>query len=433
VNENGNYEKIEPVQRLAGTIRVPGDKSVSHRAVMLGSLSQGTCLVRNFLPSQDCLSTVDCMRALGVEINELNDSTLEICGVGLYGLKEPQDVLNVGNSGTTIRLLSGLLAGQNFHTVLTGDDSIRGRPMMRVVSPLREMGARIYGREDGRFAPLSIMGGDLHSISYTLPVASAQVKSAILIAGLYASGETAVKEPSPTRDHTERMLRSMGKEVESLDGHITISGGGELSPFDLEVPGDISSAAFFLVAGLVCPNSNITIQGVGINPTRTGIIDVLNTMEANISITNKRAEGAEPVADLRVESSGLRGIDIRGEMIPRVIDELPIIAVAATQAKGKTVVRDAQELRVKETDRIRATVQELSKLGAKIEEHDDGFSVEGPTVLRGARCHSHGDHRIAMALAVAGLIAEGETSVEDANCIDVSFPYFFETLGSLAR
>ena len=430
---NSGYKKIRPVKKLAGTIQVPGDKSVSHRAVILGSLSQGSCQVKNFLSSQDCLSTVNCMKALGVEINELNDATLEIGGVGLYGLKEPQDILDVGNSGTTARLLTGLLAGQDFYTILTGDDSIRRRPMMRVVGPLREMGARIFGREDGRFAPLSIIGSDLNPISYTLPVASAQVKSALLLAGLYTTGETVVREPAPTRDHTERMLRAMGKGVESSDGHITISGGGKLSSFDLEVPGDISSAAFFLVAGLICPDSQVTIQGVGINPTRTGILDVLKAMGGDISVTNERTEGAEPVADLLVESSELRGIDIHGEMIPRVIDELPVLAVAATQAKGKTVVRNAKELRVKETDRIRATVEELSKLGAKIREHDDGFSVEGPTELRGAKCHSHGDHRIAMALVVAGLIADNETSIEDTDCIDVSFPGFYQVVKKVCR
>ncbi|UCE18946.1 MAG: 3-phosphoshikimate 1-carboxyvinyltransferase [Gemmatimonadota bacterium] len=433
MKSSGDCQRIKRVEGLAGTLPVPGDKSISHRAVLLGSISHGISRVRNFLRSQDCLSTMRCMKALGVEIIEPNGSTLEIGGVGLHGLKEPQDVLNVSNSGTTIRLLSGLLAGQEFHAVLTGDDSIRRRPMLRVVGPLREMGAKIFGREDGRFAPLSIMGSDLNPSSYTLPVASAQVKSALLLAGLYTTGETVVKEPAPTRDHTERMLRCMGKEVKSSDGNIAIRGGGELSPLDLEVPGDISSAAFFLVSGLVCPDSQVTIRGVGVNPTRTGIIDVLSEMGGNISVANERAEGGEPVADLQVESSELRGIDIHGGMIPRVIDELPVIAVAATQAKGKTVVRDAQELRVKETDRIRASVEELSKLGAKIEESDDGFSVEGPTELRGAKCHSHDDHRIAMALAVAGLVAEGETNITNADCVDVSFPNFFETLTNLAR
>ena len=424
---------IQSVKGLSGAISVPGDKSISHRTVILGSLSRGTCRVRRFLGSQDCLSTVACMRALGVSVTEQDESTLVIEGVGLRGLKEPQDVLDVGNSGTTARLLAGLLTGQNFHAVLTGDDSIRRRPMLRVVQPLREMGARIFGRENGRFAPLSIIGSDLNPISYSLPVASAQVKSAILLAGLYASGTTEVREPSPTRDHTERMLRLMGKEVETTDGRITMSGGGELSPFDLEVPGDISSAAFLMVAGLLCADSRLIITGVGVNPTRTGILDVLADMGAKISLVNTRIEGNEPVADIEVESSQLKGTGIEGKTIPRVIDELPVLAVAATQAQGKTVVSGAQELRVKETDRIRATVEELSKLGAKIEESDDGFSVEGPSVLCGASCDSHGDHRIAMAVAVAGLVAEGETMISNADCADVSFPNFFETVGNLAR
>ena len=424
---------IQSVKGLSGAISVPGDKSISHRTVILGSLSRGTCRVRRFLDSQDCLSTVACMRALGVSVTEQDESTLVIEGVGLRGLKEPQDVLDVGNSGTTARLLAGLLTGQNFHAVLTGDDSIRRRPMLRVVQPLREMGARIFGRENGRFAPLSIIGSDLNPISYSLPVASAQVKSAILLAGLYASGTTEVREPSPTRDHTERMLRLMGKEVETTDGLITMSGGGELSPFDLEVPGDISSAAFLMVAGLLCPDSRLIITGVGVNPTRTGILDVLADMGAKISLVNTRIEGNEPVADIEVESSQLKGTGIEGKTIPRVIDELPVLAVAATQAQGKTVVSGAQELRVKETDRIRATVEELSKLGAKIEESDDGFSVEGPSVLCGASCDSYGDHRIAMAVAVAGLVAEGETMISNADCADVSFPNFFETVGNLAR
>ncbi|MFQ6091556.1 MAG: 3-phosphoshikimate 1-carboxyvinyltransferase [bacterium] len=425
--------KVRPPRRVVGTITVPGDKSISHRAVILGSLSEGRCRVRNFLSSCDCLSTVACMRGLGVDIIEKGETTLEIGGLGLGGLREPGDVLNVSNSGTTARLLAGLLAGQPFHSVLTGDDSLRRRPMLRVVAPLREMGARIFGRQNGRFAPLSIIGGDLKPISYSMPVASAQVKSAVLLAGLYAQGQTVVREPSPTRDHTERMLRLMGGEVEAIDGGLKISGGGELSPIDIAVPGDISSAAFFLVAALLCPDSKLIMTGVGVNPTRTGMIDVLQKMGANISITNHRTEGGEPVADLEAESSGLQGIEIEGKTIPRVIDELPIIAVAATQAKGRTVVRGAEELRVKETDRIRAIVQELSKMGSKIGEQPDGFTIEGPTPLRGARCQSRGDHRIAMALAVAGLVAEHETYIEGTECVEVSFPGFFQILEKVSQ
>ena len=426
-------ETIQSVKGLSGTISVPGDKSISHRAVILGSLSQGTCLVRHFLNSQDCLHTVACMRALGVDVVRQDESTLVLEGLGLHGLKEPRDVLDVGNSGTTARLLAGLLAGQRFFAVLTGDDSLRRRPMKRVVDPLREMGAHIFGRENGRFVPLSFVGGNVRPISYSLPVASAQVKSAILLAGLYASGKTQVREPSPTRDHTERMLRLMGKGIKTADDRITVSGGEELSPFDLEVPGDISSAAFLMVAGLLCPDSQLQIMGVGINPTRTGIVDALTDMGGKISLANTRIEGNEPVADIEIETSELSGIEIQGEMIPRVIDELPILAVAATQAEGRTVVRGAQELRVKETDRIRAIVQEVSKLGAKIQESDDGFTIEGPTILRGAHCHSHGDHRMAMAMAVAGLIAEGETHIEHADCVDISFPGFFQLLKKVCR
>lgn len=424
---------IEPVKGLTGTIRVPGDKSISHRALILGSISGGRCTVSGFLPSQDCLHTLACMRRLGVDIREINETTLDIEGVGLHGLQEPEGVLDVGNSGTTARLLSGLLAGQGFRSVLSGDDSLKRRPMMRIVSPLREMGANIDGREQGRYAPLNIVGGSLRPISYTLPMASAQVKSAILLAGLYAQGETSVREPAPTRDHTERMLRLQGKRVESVDGLITISGGEELAPFDIEVPGDISSAAFFLVAALVCPGSKVEVKNVGINPTRTGIIDVLQSMGANITCTDVRDEGQEPVANIRVQCDRLGSIEIGGETIPRVIDELPILAVAATQAVGRTVVRNAGELRVKETDRIGAIVQELSKMGATIEEREDGFIIEGPTPLRGARCDSHGDHRIAMAMVVAGLVAEGKTMIDDADCVDVSFPGFIGTLKEVSR
>jgi 3-phosphoshikimate 1-carboxyvinyltransferase len=419
-----------PKRGLQGAIGVPGDKSISHRAVILGSISSGTCRVRGFLRSQDCLQTVACLRRLGVEIREVNTGTMEIEGVGLKGLQEPDDLLDVGNSGTTIRLLTGLLAGQEFHSVLTGDDSLRRRPMMRIVTPLREMGARIEGRQKGRFAPLSIVGGDLRPISYAMPVASAQVKSAILLAGLYAHGKTGVKEPAPSRDHTERMLRLQGRDVENTDGLITMSGAEELAPFDIDVPGDISSAAFFVVAGLICGDSDLKVEHVGVNPTRTGIMDVLRQMGGHITFSNPRNEGQEPVADIWVKSSRLRGTRIEGEMIPRVIDELPVLAVAATQAEGRTVVGGAEELRVKETDRIGAMVRELSKMGARIQERRDGFVVEGPTPLHGAECDSHGDHRIAMAMAVAGLVAEGETIITHADCVDVSFPDFFEILKS---
>jgi 3-phosphoshikimate 1-carboxyvinyltransferase len=423
---------IKPAKRLRGEVSVPGDKSISHRSVMFGALADGKTHVRGFLPGADCLSTVDCFRKLGVTVEQLSPTELIVHGVGLDGLKEPQDVLDVGNSGTTMRLLLGILAGQPFHAVMTGDASIRRRPMGRVTVPLREMGARIDGREEGRLAPLSVRGGRLQALRYESPVASAQVKSAILLAGLFAEGETGVKEPELSRDHTERMLRAFGVEMRDVDGYVTVRGGSRLKACEIEVPGDISSAAFLLVAAAICPGSDVTIRGVGVNPTRTGILDVLTAMGASIERLNERESGGEPIADLRVQGGELRGTQVGGALIPRLIDEIPVLAVAATQAEGVTEIRDAEELKVKESNRIATTARELRKLGAEVEELEDGLRIVGKTPLKGgAVIDTYHDHRIAMAMAVAGLVASGETVVRDWEAVDVSFPGFAELMETL--
>ncbi len=422
---------LKKVNKLKGSIFVPGDKSISHRSLILGSIAQGETRIYNFLNSLDCLKTLECMQALGVEIELGKDNSVKIKGKGLYGLKEPKDLLDVGNSGTTIRLLTGLLSGQSFYSVLSGDGSIRRRPMKRVVEPLRLMGADIWGRKDGQFAPLSVRGNKLNPLRYTLPVASAQVKTALLLAGLYTNGETVVKEPLPTRDHTERMLEIMGADIKISFPEVKVMGGTELKGTDIFVPGDISSAAYFIVAASVLKGSQITIKQVGVNPTRTGIIGILNKMGGKIDTLNYRIKSNEPQADLMIEYSKLKGVEIKKESIPFLIDELPLIAVVATQAHGKTVVSGAKELRVKETDRIRAIVSELKKMGADIKEKEDGFIVNGPTGLQGAVCESYDDHRIAMSLAVAALLAEGKTIIKNSECIDISFPGFGKTLQKL--
>ncbi|MGB9903679.1 MAG: 3-phosphoshikimate 1-carboxyvinyltransferase [Desulfotomaculales bacterium] len=424
---------VKPARSLRGVISVPGDKSISHRAVMLGALAEGETRIENFLAGEDCLATVRCFRELGVEISGPGEqNTVVVHGRGPQGLKEPSNVLEAANSGTTLRLLTGILAGLPFFSVLTGDSSLRSRPMGRVVVPLREMGAQIWGRGGGEFAPLAVSGGDLHGISYRLPVPSAQVKSAVLLAGLLARGETAVTETVATRDHTERLLKHFGARVQ-CDGRGTVSvkGGQRLAGRPLTVPGDISSAAFFLVAAACTPDSEITVAGVGINPTRTGILDVLKEMGANLAVLNVRESGGEPVADLRVRSSSLSGTVIAGELIPRLVDEIPVLAVAAAAARGRTEIRDAAELRVKESDRLAVLAVELGKLGADIEELPDGLLIRGGRPLRGAVCQSHGDHRVAMALAVAGLLARGETVVLEEGCAAVSYPGFYDVLNSL--
>ncbi len=422
---------LEKTNKLKGSIFVPGDKSISHRSLILGSIAQGEMRIYNFLNSLDCLSSLECMRALGVEIKRGNNDSLKIKGKGLYGLEEPRDVLDVENSGTTMRLLAGLLSGQNFYSVLNGDNSIRKRPMKRVVEPLRLMGANIWGREDGHFTPLSIKGSQLNPFQYTLPVASAQVKSALLLAGLYAKGETVIKEPLSTRDHTERMLEIMQADIKISSPEITIKGGIELKSTDIFIPGDISSAAYFITAASILKDSQIIIKQVGVNPTRIGIIEILNKMGAKIDILNYQIKSNEPQADLKIEYSELKRVEINQEDVPSLIDELPLIAVAATQAQGKTVVSGAKELRVKETDRIKAIVSELKKMSADIEEKEDGFVVRGPSKLKGAVCESYNDHRIAMSLAIAALLAEGKTVIKNSECIDISFPGFEKTLQKL--
>lgn len=425
-------KEIHPVTRLAGEVTVPGDKSISHRAVMFGALADGVTRVTGFLPGADCLSTVDCFRKLGVQIDLHSPTELSVHGVGLNGLQEPSDVLDVGNSGTTARLMLGILAGQPFHCTVTGDASIRKRPMGRVAGPLREMGAQIDGRDGGRLAPLSVRGGGLKAIRYASPVASAQVKSGVLLAGLFAEGVTGVSEPEPSRDHTERMLQAFGVAVTEQDGAIAVRGGSRLTATDVHVPGDISSAAFLLVAASIVPGSDVTIRGVGLNPTRTGILDVLLEMGADIEVLEERMAGGEPMADLRVRGRQLRGTTVRGAIIPRLIDEVPVLAVAATQAEGVTEIRDAAELKVKESNRIATTANELRKFGADVEELEDGLRIRGGAPLQGgAVIETHHDHRIAMAMAVAALVAAGPTTINDWESVDVSFPGFAELLQNL--
>ena len=415
---------------LCGRIAVPGDKSISHRALLLGALANGVTRIQNFLPAADCLATLACVHALGVEVERLSKTDLTVQGRGLRGLIEPKNVLDCVGSGTTMRLLAGILAGQPFYSVMTGNEQLRRRPMGRIAEPLRTMGATVLGRDSDRLPPLTIRGGNLHGIDYRLPVASAQVKSAILLAGLYAGGPTVIHEPSPARDHTERMLAAMGASMEVQGSRFKVQ-SSKLSGLDIVVPGDISSAAYFVAAACLVPGSEVIIKGVGVNPTRTGFLDALTDMGANIMVENRREVSGEPVADVVVRAGDLRSVEVGGDQVPRMIDEFPILAVVASQAGGMTVVRDAAELRVKETDRIANIATELRKLGAHIEERPDGFVVEGPTPLVGTRVNSHGDHRMAMSLAMAGLVAEGETTIDGAECIVDSFPGFEETLAAL--
>jgi len=422
---------IRAARRLAGEVSPPGDKSISHRAVMLNALTDSTATVTNLAPGDDVRSTIRCLRALGVSIKRREDSTI-IYGTAKAGLKEPEDVLNAGNSGTTIRLMAGILAAQPFFSVITGDASLRSRPMKRIIEPLQQMGAGIWGRDDGSLAPLAIHGGRLRGIDCRLPVASAQVKSAVLLAALFARGKTTVEEPSKSRDHTERMLRSMGARLETSGTRVELKPGGGLKPLSLRVPGDISSGAFWMVAAAIHPEARITIRDCGMNPTRTGVIDALKAMGTRLKIANERLEGDEPVADITVESSRLQGIEISGDLIPRLIDEIPVLAVAACMADGRTAIRDAAELRVKESDRIAATVAELSRLGARIEELPDGMIIYGGKRLMGTEVSSHLDHRLAMSLAVAGLVAKGRTTILQADSVAISYPGFWHDLFKLS-
>lgn len=423
---------IQSGNPLTGACTVPGDKSISHRSVIFGALADGQSHVRGFLDGGDCRATVAVMRALGVTIDEILPTELIVHGRGLDGLQEPNQVLDCANSGTTIRLLTGLLAGQQFSSFLSGSEQIRRRPMGRVVQPLRGMGADIMGRQGGNLAPLGIRPVRLRGMEYALPVASAQVKSCLLLAGLYAQGLTIIHEPGPARDHTERMLKAMAAPIEVYGRTVHIDRPrSTLKPLDITIPGDPSSAAFLLVAGAIIPDSRLMIQGVCVNPTRDGIMQALSEMGAQMVYHNQREEGGEPVADIEVSYSKLQAASFGGELIVTMIDELPALALAATQAHGKTIVRDAGELRVKETDRIATIVSELRKMGAKIEPLDDGFVVEGPTQLRGAPVESHGDHRLAMVLTIAGLAATGETSVYESEVTGDSFPGFEVMLQAL--
>lgn len=424
---------VKRAARLEGAVTPPGDKSISHRAALLNAIADGEATVSNFCVGDDRASMLGCLRGLGVRIERRGDGENErfvVEGRGKGGLAEPEDALYSGNSGTTMRLVSGLLAAQPFFSVITGDASLRKRPMRRILTPLEMMGAAVMGRGGGSLAPLAFRGGNLRGIEYPMPVASAQLKSCILIAGLFADGETAVAQPAESRDHTERMMSAMGADVRK-DGLRIAVRPSELSPMDIRVPSDISGAAFWLVAGAAHPNARVAVRGVGINPSRTGVLDVLREMGANIRVENVREDGNEPSADLIAESSDLRGIDIGGDIIPRVIDELPVLAFAASQAAGMTTVRDAAELRVKESDRIAATATGLSAMGAKVRETEDGMAIEGGAKLAGAEVRSFGDHRIAMTLAVAALAADGETTIDGADAADVSYPAFWDALQSL--
>jgi 3-phosphoshikimate 1-carboxyvinyltransferase len=425
--------RVHPAARVAGQLTVPGDKSISHRAALLGAAASGLTEVHGYLEGEDCLGTLRAVAALGADVSRKGPGHYMIQGVGPDGFSEPGDVIDCANSGTTARLLLGLLAGQPFTTILTGDESLRRRPMDRVVEPLVRMGARVLGRAGGRRLPLAVAGArPLVPIRHVSRVASAQVKSAILLAGLWASDAVTVEEPAPSRDHTERMLHAFGADLRAEGSTVTITPGGRLTGRVVRVPGDVSSAAFFLVAGALAREGEVSVPGVGVNPTRTGVLDILAAMGADLARHDEELE-AEPVATLRVRPSSLRGTSIGGGLIPRSIDELPVLAIAAAGAAGPTEVRDAQELRVKESDRIRALASELGKMGVRIEERPDGFRIEGVDrrtgrpPFRGAHVSSWGDHRLAMALIVAGLVADGPTVVEGVDCIATSYPDFIAT------
>jgi len=420
--------RVIPVERLSGEICVQGDKSISHRAVIIGSIANGTTIVTNFLTSEDCLATMKAFKAMGILIEEFDGNKLKIHGKGPNGLAEPPDVMDMGNSGTSARLLCGLLSAQPFFSVMTGDNSLRRRPMKRVTEPLRQMGARIWGRRGGEYLPLSIQGGELKGFFHRMAVPSAQVKSALLLAGLFAKGRTTIEELLPTRDHTERMLKYCGVDLIRKGTTIAVEGGQSPSSRDIEIPGDISAAAFFIVGASMLKGSEIVIKGVGLNPTRTGIIDILRQMGASIEMDNLREMGGEPAGDIRVRSAPLKGVEIKGDIIPRCVDELPVLCIAAAIAEGETWIRDAAELRVKESDRIAGMAECLSSLGVEVETFEDGMRIQGTKRLKGSMCNSRGDHRIAMSMAIAGLAAEGETLIEDTECINTSFPMFEETL-----
>ncbi|MEG6585690.1 3-phosphoshikimate 1-carboxyvinyltransferase [Dendrosporobacter sp. 1207_IL3150] len=427
----GEALRINQKTGLKGTINIPGDKSISHRSVMFSSLAKSPVRIKNFLYAQDCLSTVSCMRALGAKIENDNEDLL-VQGQGLNGLQEPEDILDAGNSGTTLRLLMGILAAQPFYSAFTGDASLRKRPMGRVITPLTKMGAKITARRQSRFLPLSIAPVDkLTGIHYNMPMASAQVKSAVLLAGMFTEGSTTVTEPYVSRDHTEKMFETFGVKLNRSGTSVTINHVNELTaPEVIDVPGDISSAAFWLVAASIIPGSELTLSNVGINQTRTGILDVLKQMGANIKIINERWSGKEPVADILVKSAELAGVSIEAEIIPRLVDEIPVLTVAAMFAKGETRISGAEELRVKETDRIKAIATEFTKMGGVITETADGLIIQGSADVKSAACYSYHDHRIAMALAIAGAAGQG-VEIQQPDCVDISYPNFYETLDRL--
>ena len=424
--------EFKKVKSIKGEITVPGDKSISHRAVMIGSIANGTTEVTNFLQGADCLSTIDCFSKMGIDIINSNN-TVTINGRGLHGLKKPDCMLNVGNSGTTTRLMSGILAAQEFSVQLNGDSSIQKRPMGRIIEPLTLMGADIRSLNGNGCAPLEITGRPLKGIHYTSKVASAQVKSSILLAGLYADGNTSVTEPYVSRNHTELMLNSFGADVVTVGTTATVKPVQELFAQKIEVPGDISSAAFFIVAGLIVPDSELLIKNVGINPTRDGIIKVCQDMGGHVEILNKRQSGGEITADIYVKSSDLKGIEIDGAIIPTLIDEIPVIAVLACMAEGQTTISDAAELKVKESNRIDTVAENLAAMGAKVLPTADGMIINGGHPLSGATIDSHLDHRIAMAFAIASLVSEGVTTIKDAECVDISYPEFYSDLAKISN
>ncbi|MBN2654863.1 MAG: 3-phosphoshikimate 1-carboxyvinyltransferase [Nitrospirae bacterium] len=419
---------------LRGEVTPPSDKSISHRAVMLSAIADGKSSIRNFLYAHDPVSTLKAMRSLGITIEEEGGrGGIVVYGRGLRGLSEPSDVIDCGNSGTTMRLISGILSGSQFFSVLTGDSSLRSRPMARVIEPLRQMGAKISARQSGKYAPIAINGGGLKAIDFSMPVASAQVKSCIMLAGLYAEGTTTITEPLKSRDHTETILCSMGSSVK-VDGlTASVCGSGELSPIDITVPSDFSSAAFFMAAALMVKGSELLIKNVGINPTRTGLLDAISKMGAEVELIDKRHVSGEPIADILCRtSSGLKGASIDSDLMPSMIDEFPVLCILAAMADGVTEIRGAAELRVKESDRIKAMAEGLSAMGVEFLEHEDGLSIHGCNDMKPARIKSYGDHRIAMAFAVAALASGCSVDIDDTECVDISFPGFFGILKELA-
>ena len=428
--------KLTKSTGLRGELSIPGDKSISHRAVMFGSLAKGTTHISNFLSGADCLSTIDCFRKMGVEI-EQDETNVTVHGNGLHGLKAPNETLDVGNSGTTTRLISGILAGQDFETVLSGDASLNKRPMGRIIKPLEQMGAKITSVNGNGCAPLKIEGTKLNATHYDSPVASAQVKSCVLLAGLYADGKTSVTEPALSRNHTELMLKEFGADIRSTfeigssKATAIIRPCEELYGQEITVPGDISSAAYFIAAGLIVPDSEILVENVGINPTRAGILRVCEDMGGDITLLNERTEGGERIADVLVRTSKLHGTTIEGDIIPTLIDEIPVIAVMAAMAEGTTIIKDAAELKVKETDRIETVTDNLKAMGCDVTPTEDGMIINGGRPLHGASIHTLLDHRIAMAFSIAALVAEGTTKILDSKCVDVSYPTFYDTFEQL--